>query len=48
MIARVGGVAADVDAVGKLARESRGGDSVAVHEFVLLENVSGERKWKLI
>lgn len=49
MIARVGGVAADVDAVGKLARKSRGGDSIAVYELVLFENVSvGEKNGKLI
>lgn len=44
MIPRVCGAAADVDAVGKLAREGSGGDSVAMDELVLLENVSGEGK----
>jgi hypothetical protein len=40
MVASVGGAAADVDAVGKLAGEGRGGDSVAVQELVLFEDVS--------
>ena len=44
MIPRVGGAAADVDAVGKLARKSLGGDPVAMHELVLVEEVSGGEK----
>lgn len=44
MISRVRGVATDVDAVGKLARESSDGDSVAMDELVLVQDVSEERK----
>jgi hypothetical protein len=48
MIPGFGGVASDVDAVGKLAWEGSDGDSVAMDELVLLENVSGEGKIGLI
>jgi hypothetical protein len=40
---RVGGVAADVDAARKLAREGLGLDAPAMDELVLLEDVSATR-----
>lgn len=46
MISYVRGVAADVDALGELARESFRLDSLPMDELVLLQNVS-ERKQKL-
>lgn len=44
MVASVGGAAADVDAVGELTGKGPGGDSVAMDELVLLENVPADEK----
>jgi hypothetical protein len=43
MSSRVRDVAADVDALGKLAREGLRLDAVAMYELVLLKDVSGTK-----